>query len=154
MRIGVISDTHGLLRPEAAARLEGVHHIIHAGDLGSPDILPRLRAIAPVSAVRGNVDGAVWAGALPPSLDLALAGHRLHVVHDIRDLAVKPADEGIALVICGHSHRPAISRIGPALLLNPGSAGPRRFRLPVTLATVDLAPGRLGRPRLHDLLAG
>ncbi|CAN5725614.1 metallophosphoesterase family protein [soil metagenome] len=151
MRVGVISDTHGLLRPEALAMLEGAAHIIHAGDIGDAAIVPRLARIAPVSAIRGNVDTADWAGAFPPALTLKLAGQRIHVLHDVAGLDFAPAERGIGLVISGHSHRPGISAEQGTVWLNPGSAGPRRFRLPVTLALLDLEGGAI-EPVIHALL--
>lgn len=150
MLVGVISDTHGLLRPEALERLAGVAHILHAGDIGGPEIVTRLRALAPVTAIRGNVDLGDWARAFPAEATVALAGRRLHLVHDLGDLALDPAAEGIDVVVSGHSHRPRVERVGRVLYLNPGSAGRRRFRLPVTLATLEL-DGAV-EARLHDLL--
>ena len=151
MRIGVIADTHGLLRPEAVAALTGVRHILHAGDIGSPEIVPRLAEIAPVTAIRGNVDSGDWAEAFPPTATLELAGRRVHMLHDLHDLDLDPAAEGVAVVIAGHSHRPSVRQQGGVLFLNPGSAGRRRFRLPVTLALLD--PGEEApRARIVDLL--
>lgn len=138
MIIGVISDTHGLLRPEAEARLDGVDHILHAGDIGAPDIVPRLERIAPVTAIRGNVDFAGWARCFPESITLALGTRLFHMLHDRNALDFDPAARGIEVVVSGHSHAPRIERTGDVLYLNPGSAGRRRFRLPVTLAIVTL----------------
>jgi uncharacterized protein len=153
LRIGVISDTHGLLRPEAEQRLSGVAHIIHAGDIGRPEIIERLRRIAPVVAIRGNVDVGPWAESYPQTETVRLGGHAIHILHDIHDLQLDPVASGISVVISGHSHRAAIESKTGVLYLNPGSAGPRRFSLPVTLATLDLtAEGP--RPRLHDLIDG
>lgn len=151
MRIGVISDTHGLLRREALEALADVEHIIHAGDIGSPEILPRLAEIAPVLAIRGNVDTGAWASALPARVEATLAGRRICVIHDLGDLALDPAAAGFDLVISGHSHRPGVEAKGGVLYLNPGSAGPRRFTLPVSLATIDLGKPTLS-PELHRLL--
>jgi putative phosphoesterase len=152
MRVGVISDTHGLLRPEALDALAGVRHILHAGDIGDPAIVPRLARIAPVTAIRGNVDTQPWAQAFPPTETVTLAGRTIHVLHDLAGLALDPRAAGFALVVSGHTHRPAVETRGGVLHLNPGSAGPRRFRLPVTLATVDLlAPDAL-RPEIHALV--
>ena len=151
MRVGVISDTHGLLRPEALDALAGVRHIIHAGDIGDPAIVPRLAEIAPVTAIRGNVDTQPWAQAFPPTETVTLAGRTIHVIHDLAELALDPLAAGFDLVVYGHTHRPTVETKGGVLHLNPGSAGPRRFRLPVTLATVDLSPDAI-RPELHALV--
>jgi putative phosphoesterase len=138
MLIGIISDTHGLLRPEALEALAEVKHIIHAGDIGSPEIVPRLEEIAPVTAIRGNVDTQVWAQELPASERVMLAGRTIYVIHDLGDLDLDPATAGLDMLVSGHSHMPKIeTRLG-VVYLNPGSAGPRRFRLPVTVATVEL----------------
>lgn len=139
MRIGVISDTHGLLRAQASVALQGCDLIIHAGDIGKPAVLDALRQIAPVQAIRGNVDAAAWATALPEELDLEYEGRRLHVRHDLKTLAFDPAARGFAVVISGHSHKPSIERRDGVLFLNPGSAGPRRFRLPICLALLELS---------------
>jgi putative phosphoesterase len=139
MLIGVISDTHGLMRPEAVAALTGVEHIIHAGDIGSPDIVPQLSEIAPVTAIRGNVDTQTWALELPAREVVTLAGWTIYVIHDLGDLDLDPAAAGFEIVISGHSHMPKIETRRGVVFLNPGSAGPRRFRLPITLATVDLS---------------
>ena len=151
MRIGVISDTHGLLRPEAEQRLAGVAHIIHAGDIGRPEIIDRLRRIAPVVAIKGNVDRAPWADHYPDTQTVKLGDHTIHIVHDIHDLRLDPVSSGINVVISGHSHRPLVETIDGVLYLNPGSAGPRRFSLPITLATLNLtADGP--KPTLHHLI--
>lgn len=138
MRVGLISDTHGLLRPEAIERLRGAAHIVHAGDIGGPEILVALRALAPLTAVRGNNDRGPWAQTVRETETVALGAVRLHVVHDLGELAVDPAAVGIRVVISGHSHRPRIEERGGVLYVNPGSAGPRRFRLPVALAQLEL----------------
>jgi uncharacterized protein len=138
MKLGLISDTHGLLRDEALAALRGCGLIVHAGDVGKPEILDALRAIAPVVAVRGNIDTAPWARALPLTAAAQAGPARLHVIHNLHDLAIDPAAEGFHLVISGHSHKPASELRNGVLFLNPGAAGPRRFRLPITVATVDL----------------
>jgi uncharacterized protein len=136
--VGLISDTHGLLRPEAMRALAGSDVIIHAGDVGSPEILDALRAVAPVVAVRGNVDTRAWAAALPATA-AAEAGHTLiYVVHDLNDLDLDPAAAGFGVVVSGHSHKPARSERAGVLFVNPGSAGRRRFKLPVTVARLDL----------------
>jgi putative phosphoesterase len=142
-RIGVISDTHGLLRPQALAALAGVDQIIHAGDVGADGILERLAKIAPVSAVRGNVDRGAWAEQLPAREVVLAAGISLYVLHDRDDLDLDPAAAGLRAVISGHSHRAQILAEASVLYLNPGSAGPRRFSLPVTLAIVEIADGVL-----------
>ncbi|HTQ52872.1 MAG TPA: metallophosphoesterase family protein [Bryobacteraceae bacterium] len=132
--VGLISDTHGLLRPEALAALAGAELIVHAGDVGKPEILDALRAIAPVVAVRGNVDLGAWAKKLPKTA-VAQAGDALvYVLHDLDELDLDPAAAGFAAVVSGHSHQPRSYRRAGVLYINPGSAGPRRFRLPVTVA--------------------
>lgn len=151
LTIGVVSDTHGLLRSEAAARLAGVAHIVHAGDIGRPEVIAELERIAPVTAIRGNVDTGAWATAWPETRTVTLGGRRLHLLHDLNALALDPAAEGIDAVISGHSHKPRVETVGGVLYLNPGSAGPRRFRLPVTLATLEIAGDGL-RATLHHLL--
>jgi hypothetical protein len=142
VRIGVISDTHGLLRPEAVRALRGVDLIVHAGDVGAPAILEGLRAFARVLAVRGNNDRGAWARALPETETIDVAGARIHVVHDLKELAIDPAQARVDVVIAGHSHRPAIRTRDGVLFLNPGSAGPRRFTLPVSVALLSLGPAR------------
>jgi putative phosphoesterase len=136
--IGLISDTHGLLRPEALAALKGAELIIHAGDVGAPEVLDQLRAVAPVVAVRGNVDHGAWADHLPPSVAVETSVARIYVIHDIAELDLDPAAEGFEVVVTGHSHKPACTERFGVLYINPGSAGPRRFRLPVTIARLDL----------------
>src|SRR3954453_17609705 len=153
LRLGIISDTHGLLRPEAERCLAGVDHIIHAGDIGRPEIVERLRLIAPVTAIRGNIDTADWAKAYPETATVRLEGRSFFVVHDVHDLPIDPAADGIDVVVSGHSHRAQIKTVGRVLYLNPGSAGPRRFKLPVTLATLEVAAGALA-PVIHDLSCG
>ena len=138
--VGVISDTHGLLRPEAVAALDGVRLIVHAGDVGEREVLKRLSEIAPVVAVRGNNDMAPWADALPETEVVKIGGRRLYVLHDLKRLDVDP--RAFDVVIAGHSHRPAVDRRNGVLFLNPGSAGPRRFSLPVTAAHLCVGPGR------------
>ena len=137
MLIGLISDTHGLLRPEALAALSNVELIIHAGDVGKPGILERLRSIAPVVAVRGNIDKGAWAAALPSSAVAHAGDADLYVLHDVNELDLDPAAAGFAAVVSGHSHQPASCRRSGVLFINPGSAGPRRFKLPITLARLD-----------------
>lgn len=151
MLLGVISDTHGLLRREALEALAGVEHIIHAGDIGSPDILPRLADIAPVTPIRGNVDTQPWGKGLPAWEMVTFAGRTIYVIHDLGDLDLDPAAARFDLVISGHSHRPKFETKKGVAYLNPGSAGPRRFKLPVTLAKLDLSTWPL-RPEVHRLI--
>jgi putative phosphoesterase len=168
VKIGLISDTHGLLRPEALQALAGVEHIIHAGDIGGPEIIETLRQIAPVDAVRGNNDKGEWAEKLPVSLSLEFEGVNIHVLHDVKDmevagtraahgrsrkeprrlggararLAQKPtAAAGFQVVIAGHSHKPQITERDGILFVNPGSSGPRRFTLPVTMGYLMVVSG-------------
>jgi putative phosphoesterase len=141
--VGVISDTHGLLRPEAIARLRGCALIVHAGDIGKPVVLDELAALAPrMVAIRGNVDVA-WARDLPDTATFEVEGRRFHVLHDLKSLAVDPRALGLDVVIAGHSHRPLVERKGGVLYINPGSAGPRRFRLPVTVARLRVGADRI-----------
>ncbi|MFC3630190.1 metallophosphoesterase family protein [Paracoccus angustae] len=149
-RIGVISDTHGLLRPEALEALEGVHHILHAGDIGDPRHLDALARIAPVTAIRGNIDRGDWAKALPETVSLTTEGLRIHMIHDRKALQADPQAEGWDVVISGHSHKPGVEETGSTLWLNPGAAGPRRFRLPITLAFLWKEAGR-PRAMIHPL---
>jgi putative phosphoesterase len=134
-RIGLISDTHGLLRPEAVEALKDSQLILHAGDVGAAEILAELRGVAPVIAVRGNVDRGAWAEQLPETAEVAPG---ILVVHDVNSLRVDPAAEGYRVVVSGHSHKPGQSERDGVLYVNPGAAGPRRFRLPVTVAILDL----------------
>ena len=147
-RIGVISDTHGLLRPEAVRALRGSALIVHAGDVGTPDVLEALRGIAPVVAVRGNNDHGAWARALREKEIIEVDGARLLVIHDLKTLRRTPPD--VTAVIAGHSHQPSITRRDGVVFLNPGSAGPRRFSLPITVATVRARGGGV-RARIVDL---
>ncbi len=139
MRIGIISDTHGLLRPEAENALLGADLIVHAGDLGDPEILARLKRIAPVFAVRGNVDVSPWALELPLTAVVEAGGARLYVLHNLRELDLRRAVGDFDFVISGHTHQPEQTEKNGVLYINPGSAGPRRFNLPITLALLDLA---------------
>jgi putative phosphoesterase len=139
--VGVISDTHGLLRPEAVSALESSDHIIHAGDIGDPEILAQLGAIAPVTAVRGNVDREAWARKLAEFEVLEIAGIAIYVLHSLADLDVKPEAAGFAAVVSGHSHAPKQEVRNGVLYFNPGSAGPRRFKLPVTLGRLTVQDG-------------
>jgi hypothetical protein len=138
LRIGLVSDTHGLLRPEARDFLAGSDHIVHAGDICDPAILEALRALAPLSAVRGNNDRGGWARELPEALTLQLGAVRLHVLHDLAELAIDPAAAGVQVVVSGHSHQPRVLSRDGVLYVNPGSAGPRRFRLPIAAAELRL----------------
>ena len=137
--IGVISDTHGLLRPQAVEALRGSSLIIHAGDVGAPEILDALRRIAPVFAVRGNVDRGTWANALPESEIVEVADGLIYVLHDIGALALDPPTAGFRAVIYGHSHQPKSERRDGVLYFNPGSAGPRRFSLPVSVGRLTVS---------------
>jgi putative phosphoesterase len=136
--VGLISDTHGLLREEALQALEGSTLIIHAGDVGKPEILDALRKLAPVVAVRGNIDKEAWAYALPETAVVEAGPVRIYVLHDLKELDLDPAAAGFQVVVSGHSHRPGSFERGGVLYVNPGSAGPRRFQLPITLARLDL----------------
>jgi putative phosphoesterase len=151
MRIGVISDTHGLLRAEALAALQGVDHILHAGDVGDIAILDTLSQIAPVTAIRGNVDTHGACAVLPATEMVSLGGKDFYLVHSVHDLDVSAEAAGIACVVSGHSHKPEITERRGVLYLNPGSAGPRRFSLPVTLAYVTVDDDAL-RTELVQLL--
>jgi len=136
--IGVISDTHGLVRPEAMAALKGVELIIHGGDIGKAEVLQSLRLIAPVCAIRGNNDRDSWAKKLPDVLQLQINGVKFQVIHDVNELESDPSAEGIHAVISGHSHKPSVIERDGVLFINPGSAGPRRFKLPVTVSKLRL----------------
>jgi uncharacterized protein len=138
MRVGIISDTHGLLRPEAERALRGVDLIVHAGDVGDVEILSRLKKVAPIFAVRGNVDTAEWAQELPRTTVVEAGGASLYVLHNLRELDLRPEAAGFDVVISGHTHEVEQTERGGVLYVNPGSAGPRRFNLPVTLATLEL----------------
>lgn len=143
LTVGLISDTHGLLRPEAVVELGGSDLIIHAGDVGSPEILDELRAVAPTFAVRGNVDRGAWAESLPVTAVVEAGPHQLYVLHILDDLDLAPEAAGFSVVISGHSHKPHAETRRGVLYLNPGSAGPRRFRLPVTVARLRVTEGAL-----------
>ncbi len=138
IRIGLISDTHGLLRPEAVEVLRGSDFIVHAGDIGE-DILEPLSTLAPVTAVRGNNDRAPWAARIAEAESLRFGEVTLHVLHDLADLAIDPVAAGVDVVVSGHSHRPKIERRGGVLFVNPGSAGPVRFHLPVSVALLQVS---------------
>jgi putative phosphoesterase len=138
---GVISDTHGLVRPEVLEALAGVERILHAGDVGAPEVLAALAKVAPVVAVRGNNDVGPWARRLGQTETIAMAGVRILMLHDVKELAVDPAAAGVSAVIAGHSHRPGDEERGGALFFNPCSAGPRRFKLPVAVGKLYVTPG-------------
>jgi putative phosphoesterase len=141
IRIGLISDTHGLVRPEARVALSGVDRIIHAGDICDAQVLQDLAQIAPVVAVRGNNDRGTWAEALPDKETLQVGGVALHVLHDLQELDIDPVAAGIKVVITGHSHRPTVKMERGVLYVNPGSAGPRRFKLPISLGFLEITDG-------------
>jgi putative phosphoesterase len=151
MIIGVISDTHGLLRPEAIAALQGSEHIIHAGDIGAPEIIPTLEKIAPVTAIRGNVDHQPWAKRFPETEVVELAGLHFYIIHDVSALDLNPRAAGFAAVISGHSHHPKQEIKDDVLYFNPGSAGPRRFRLPITLGQLEIVDRKISS-RIISLL--
>lgn len=143
LTVGVISDTHGLFRPQAVAALRGCDLIIHAGDVGRPEILDELRAVAPTFAVRGNVDRGAWAESLPATAVVEAGPHQLYVLHILEDLDLAPEAAGFSAVISGHSHKALAETRRDVLYLNPGSAGPRRFRLPVTVARLRITESGL-----------
>ena len=148
--IGVISDTHGLIRPQAVAALAGSDLIIHAGDVGKPEVLERLGELAPTFGVRGNIDIDSWAARLPLTQRVEAGGLALFVLHEIAQLDLDPASAGFAAVVFGHSHRPLIETRDGVLFLNPGSAGPRRFRLPITIARIRVSDRQM-RPEIVEL---
>jgi putative phosphoesterase len=141
MLIGVISDTHGLLRPEAVAALRGVEHILHAGDVGDRAILDALREIAPVTAIRGNVDVSGACAELPATDVVELGDRLFYLVHSVHDLDINPVAAGVAMVVSGHSHKASVQVRDGVIYFNPGSAGPRRFSLPVTVGFVTVEDG-------------
>jgi uncharacterized protein len=150
--VGIISDTHGLLRPESLLALRGSKLILHAGDIGPPEILQRLREIAPVTAVRGNVDTDTWAQELPLTASLTVSRHVLYMIHDRSHLALYPPPDGAAVVVFGHSHRALVEKQDRVLFLNPGSAGPRRFRLAVTIALLRIWADKIEPEIVHLLV--
>jgi uncharacterized protein len=150
MKIGVISDTHGLLRPEALEALQGCELVLHAGDVGKRQVLDELEQIAPVRAVRGNVDQSPWTDELPISDVVDVGGFSFYVVHDYQNLDLNPKAAGFDAVISGHTHKALVEWRNGVLLLNPGSAGPRRFSLPITLAVIELDQGKL-KPSIIQL---
>lgn len=139
MRIGLISDTHGLLRPEALQALRACDHIIHGGDIGKPEILKTLSEIAEVTAVRGNNDQGGWADGLQETIRLQFEQVSVYALHDLKTLALQPAESGISVVVSGHSHKPSAEQRDGVLYINPGSAGPRRFKLPISVAELSIA---------------
>ena len=152
MKIGIISDTHNLLRPEAIAALHGSDHILHAGDIGDLSILRTLERIAPVTAIRGNTDTQGPTSKLPHTEAVELAGHLFYLVHSVHDLDLNPQAAKISAVISGHSHEPSIETINGVLYLNPGSAGPRRFTLPISIAQIQINGPTL-TPTIQTLIA-
>lgn len=143
MIVGVISDTHGLLRPEAVELLRGSEHIIHAGDIGAPEIVGELEKVAPVTAIRGNVDTQPWTRQFAETEVVELAGLFLYVIHDANALDLNPKAAGFAAVISGHSHKPKQEFKDGVLYFNPGSAGPRRFKLPISVGRIQIVNGKL-----------
>ena len=141
--VGVISDTHGLLRPQAVEALLGVSHILHAGDVGTPEVLEQLRKIAPVTVVRGNVDRGAWAQAIPVHEVLEIEGVSIFILHILVELDLKPEAAGFAVVVYGHSHAPKSETKNGVLYFNPGSAGPQRFKLPVTVGKLMIEDARV-----------
>jgi len=148
--VGVISDTHGLLRPQAVTVLRGSHMILHAGDVGNPAIIDELRKIAPCFVVRGNIDSGPWAARLPITRRIAIGGHKFLLLHQLSLLTIDPAAAGLAAVVFGHSHRPSVETRAKVPFVNPGSAGPRRFNLPVSVARISVSGSRL-RARIVTL---
>jgi uncharacterized protein len=152
MNIGVISDTHGLLRPEALELLRGSEHIIHAGDIGAPEIIPALEQIAPVTAIRGNIDVQPWAKRFPETEVLELGGLHIYIIHNVKELDLNPKAAGFAAVISGHSHKPALETKNGVLYFNPGSAGPRRFKLPISVGRLKITNKSVGGEIANILL--
>jgi len=150
MRLGIISDTHGLLRPEAIKHLAGTDHIIHAGDIGAPEVIKGLRRIAPTTAIRGNIDTGEWAMDYPDTELVALGGRALYVLHNLKEIKLDPAASGFDVVVSGHSHRPKIETKNGVLYVTPGSAGPRRFKLPIAVAILALSD-RAILPRILEI---
>ena len=153
MRVGLISDTHGLLRPEALDFLAGCDHIVHGGDIGTADILARLAQIAPLTTVRGNNDRDAWARAIPVTATLNVGKVALYAIHDLKELDIDPAAAGVRIVMSGHSHRPSSVERNGVLYINPGSAGRRRFSLPISAAEL-IVEGDSVRPRIVTLVDG
>lgn len=151
MKIGVISDTHGLLRPEVVALFAGVERIIHAGDIGNAEVIAELEKIAPVVAVRGNNDTGGWAAKIPDDAVVTLGKRRIYVLHNVAELNRDPVTSGFDVIVSGHSHKPKAETIDGVLYLNPGSAGPRRFTLPIALAVLDVTAEAI-RPHVHEIV--
>jgi putative phosphoesterase len=151
LRIGVISDTHGLLRAEAIAFLQGCSHIVHAGDIGSPQVLAELASLAPVTAVRGNNDAGGWTRTLRERETIRVAGVTIHVIHDLGQMHLDAPRSSAQVVVAGHSHRPAITKSEDTLFLNPGSAGPRRFKLPVSIGELIVHDDGSVAARIQEL---
>ena len=151
MRVGLISDTHGLLRPEAKAFLGGCAHIVHGGDIGHAGILAALGALAPVIAVRGNNDRGAWAERVRETELLRVGGVCVYAIHDLAELDIEPAAAGIHVVVSGHSHKPRVVERDGVLFVNPGSAGPRRFKLPVSVAELVIADSGAVSARIVEL---
>ena len=149
MVVGVISDTHGLLRQEALELLRGSEHIIHAGDIGSPDIIPALEQIAPVTAIRGNVDTQTWTRRFAETEVVELAGLHIYVIHNLNALDLSPQAAGLAAVIYGHSHQPKQEMKNGVLYFNPGSAGPIRFTLPISVGKLEIVDGKINATILN-----
>ena len=150
MRVGIISDTHGLLRPEAIRHLAGTDHIIHAGDIGAPEVIEGLRRIAPTTAIRGNIDAGEWGKNYPDTELVVLGGRAFYVLHNLEEIKLDPAASGFDVIISGHSHRPRIETKTGVLYLNPGSAGPRRFKLPIAVAILVLSDQAI-LPRILEI---
>jgi hypothetical protein len=142
-RVGLISDTHGLIRPEALAALKQSEIVIHAGDIGKPEVLTSLRTIAPVIAIRGNNDRDAWAKSLPDVLNLQINGVKVHVIHNVNELQAAPVIEGFRVIVSGHSHNPGTVTRNGILFINPGSAGPRRFKLPIAVGQLCVNRGNV-----------
>lgn len=150
--IGLISDTHGLVRPQALQALEGVDLIIHAGDIGTPEVVDALRRIAPVVAIKGNNDRGSWAKSLPDTKLVKISAAKLYVIHNLKELDCDPVARGIQVVISGHSHKPSVVHRDGVLYVNPGSAGPRRFKLPVAVAKLTMKLGAMDAKIIELLL--
>jgi putative phosphoesterase len=150
-QIGVISDTHGLVRPEVRRAFDGVELILHAGDVGNAEVLKELRSIARLIVVRGNNDKGLWAKAIPETEVVRIGRVGIYILHNLNEIEGDPADRNCQVVISGHSHRPSMERCGGVLFLNPGSAGPRRFKLPTTVARLTIA-GATVKGEIIDLL--